>query len=120
MADNSAPLLLRARQKSRHIFKSDEGNIEGIAKTHEARPFYRSIDVQHAREKRWLIRDDSDGPPVEPREAYDQILREMLLNLEKIFIVGHRFNHIFDVVRQRGIRGHERIKRAVGSVDRIR
>src|SRR5258708_27736801 len=106
MLDDPAPLLLRTRQKSRHVLKRNERNIERIAESHESRSLHRSIDVQHPREKRGLAGNDADGPSIKPRKAYNEILREVLVNLEKIFVGGYGFNHLSHVVRQRGLLLH--------------
>src|SRR6266478_10211029 len=103
MLDDPAPLLLRTRQKSRHVLKRNERNIERIAESHEARSLHRSIDVQHPREERGLVGDDSDGPSIKPRKAYNEILREVLVDLEKIIVVGYGLNHVLHVVDRKSV-----------------
>ena len=119
MLDDAVPFLLRAGQKSGHILKRDERNIERVAKAHEARALHRRVDIQHARQHRGLIGDDAHGLAVEPREADDHIFREMLLHLEEIIVVGDGVDHVLDVVRLHGIGRHHRIERGVGAIDGI-
>jgi len=44
----------------------------------------------------------------------------MLMYLEEITIVGDRVNHVFNVVREHGIGGDDRIERRIRSRDRVR
>src|SRR5271168_69735 len=65
--DNAPKLLLRTGKKTGNVFKSDQRNIERIAESHEPRSLNGSIDIQHSRQVRGLIRDDADGPAIQPR-----------------------------------------------------
>ena len=48
VADDAAALLLHAGQKSRHIDKGQQRNIECIAEAHKARRLVGGVDVEHA------------------------------------------------------------------------
>ncbi|MBF8271742.1 MAG: hypothetical protein HW380_847 [Magnetococcales bacterium] len=45
VADDTAPLLLNAGQKSRNVHQIDDGNVESVAKTDEPGTFVRSVDI---------------------------------------------------------------------------
>ena len=60
MLDNAAEFLLRAGEKAGDILESNQRNIEGVAKTNEARTFDRRVDVENSGEKGRLIADDAD------------------------------------------------------------
>ena len=119
MPDDSAILLLRARQKSRHIFKRHQRNVEAVAKAHEARALHRRIDIERARQHRRLIGHDPDRLPVEPRKSHHDVLGIVLVNFEKVAVIDNRVNHIFHVIRQVRLIGDERVELLVQPIDRI-
>src|ERR1700733_14962285 len=98
VADDAAEFLLCAWEKAGHVFEGDQRNIEGVAETHEARAFYRSVDVKDACEEGRLVRDDPDWATIEAREADHDILRVVFVDLKKFGIVGERVNYVLDVV----------------------
>ena len=89
MLDDAVPFLLRAGQKSGHVFQGDQRNIESVAEAHEPGAFYRRVDVQHARKHRGLIRDDAHRLAAQPRESDHDIFCEMLVHLEEIVVIGN-------------------------------
>ena len=107
MLDDSVPFLLRAGQKSGHVFKGDQRNIERVAETHEPRAFHRGVDVQNTREKRGLIGDDAHRLPTQPRESHHDIFCKMLVDLEEIIVIGDGVNHVLDVIRLHRIGGND-------------
>ena len=87
MPDDAAVLLHRARQEARHVLEGDQRDVERVAEPHEARAFHRRVDVERAGEHRRLVRDDADRPPVEPREADEDVPREVLVHFEEVALV---------------------------------
>jgi hypothetical protein len=99
MANDAAVLLHRARQESWNVFERDERNVERIAEPHEARAFDRRVDVQRAGQVGRLIGDDAHRPAAEPREADNDVARVVLVDLEKISLVGNGVDQVQHVVR---------------------
>ena len=119
MLDDSAVLLLRARQKSRNVFKRNQRNVEGIAEAHKACALYRRVDVERACQKRRLIRHHAHRPSIQPREAHHQIFCKVLMHLKKISIVEDGMDGIFDVVGFVRFAGDQRIQLFIGAIGRI-
>ena len=90
MADDAAPLLRRAGQEARHVDERDERDVERVAGADEPRRLHRGVDVEHAGERVRLVADDPDGVPAEPREAADDVLRVVGLELEEVAVVDDR------------------------------
>ena len=87
MADDAAVLLLGAGEEAGHVFKRDQRDVEGVAEADEARRLGRGVDVEHAGEERRLVGDDADGAAIQPREADDDVAREVLLHLEEVAVI---------------------------------
>ena len=85
--DDAAVLLVGARQEARHVDEGDERDVEAVAEAHEARGLDRRVDVEAAGEVRRLVRDDADGAAVDAREADDDVLRVVLVDLEEVAVV---------------------------------
>ena len=58
--------------------------------------------------------------PAEPREADDDVLREVAVHFEERAVVGHRVHEIVHVVRLIRRLGHERVERRIFTIHRIR
>ena len=99
MLDDAAILLLRTRQEARHIFKSDQRNVEGIAEAHETRALHAGIDVERPRQVGRLIGHHTHRPAIQPREAHHDVFGEVLVDFQEVAIVENAVNHVFDVVR---------------------
>src|SRR6516162_2947845 len=106
MFNDSAELLVRTGQEPGHVFKSNERNIEGIAKSNKARTLHRPCDIKAAGKIRGLIRDNAHRTAVESRKADDEIPSVVFLDLEKVVLVYNRMDDVFDVVRNIGFRRH--------------
>ncbi len=65
MPNNATVLLLHSEQKSGHINKSQQRNVEGIAESNEAGHLVRGVDVERPREYAGLIGNDSDRAPLD-------------------------------------------------------
>ena len=57
------------------------------------------VDVEAAGETCRLVGDDADRPAVEAREADDDVLRVVLVDLEELAVVDDRADDLLDVVR---------------------
>jgi len=77
--DDAAELLRRPRQEPRHVDEGDDGDVEAVAETNEARGLARAVDVEAAREHHRLVRDDPHGMALEPDEAHEDVLGEARL-----------------------------------------
>ena len=98
-ADDAAVLLPHARQEAGHVLERDERNVERVAEPHEARALHRRVDVEAPGEHRRLIGDDADRPAAQPREADDDVLREVPMHFEERAVVDDRADQIVHVVR---------------------
>ena len=119
MLDDSAVLLRDAGQKSGYVFKRNQRDIEAVAETHKPRALGGRIDIERARQKRRLVGHDPDRTPIHPGEAYDDVLRIVLLHFEEITVIGDRMDHILDVIGQVRLIRHDPVKRGIGAVSRI-
>ena len=82
--DDAAELLHGAGQEAGHVLERHQRNVERVAEPHEPRALDRRVDVERAGEVRRLIRDDADRAAAEPREADQDVLREVGVHLEEI------------------------------------
>ncbi len=119
MLDDAAKFLLRAGEKTGHVFKREQRNVEGIAKTHEARAFHGSVDVENSGEECGLVANDADGAAIEPREANNQIFCVVFVNLEEIIVIHDGMNRVFDVVGLLRVRRNKRVESFVAARGQI-
>jgi ribosomal protein L9 len=85
----------------------EEGDVEGVAETHEARAFHRGIDVEAAGQKRWLVGHDADRAGVQVGEA-DQLFGSVTSKdiaealAVQNFTIDRRKIHLEEPIRQLG------------------
>src|SRR6185436_19391550 len=94
MRDDAAVFLRHARQKSRHVFKRYEGNVEAITEADKPRTLNRRRDIQHTREKCRLVSDNPDRTSAQTCEANTDIGRKHLLHFEEVTIIDNRVNNV--------------------------
>src|SRR4030095_11212612 len=92
-------LLLNAGQEAGHVFEGNERNIETIAEPDETRGFYRRVDIENAGQERRLICNDTNRAPIEPRKAYANVWRVVLLHFEKVTVIDDLVDNFAYVVR---------------------
>ena len=119
VADDPAPLLLGAGQKSRHILDDPQRNVECIAEAYEAGALDRCVDIEDPRQVSRLVGNDPDRPPPEPNETDDDVLGIVLMDFEKLVIVCCPADQLDDVVRLVRIRRHEVVKLWNLAIERI-
>ena len=107
VANDAVILLLRARQKSRHIDKRHDGNIEAVAKSNKARRLHRGVDVQTARQMGRLVGDNAHRAAAEMGKADENIARELRLHFVEIAFIDHRRDQLFHVIGPVGIIGNQ-------------
>ena len=113
--NDAAEFLLRPREKTGDVFKSEQRDIEGIAETHEARALHGSVDIKNSREKRRLVADDADGAAVEARETHDKVFGIVLVDFEEIIVVHDGMNRILDIVGFLRVRRNKRVESFVAA-----
>ena len=86
-------------RKPGHVDERDERDVEGVARPHEARGLHRRVDVEHARERAWLVADDADRVPAEPRERAHDVLGPVRVHLEELAVVDDALDDALHVVR---------------------
>ena len=118
--DDPAELLLRAGEEAGDVLEGDERDVEGVAEADEARPLRRGVDVEDAGEEVGLVRDDADRAPAEPREADDEVLREVGVDLEELAVVDDAPDQLLHVVGLVRARGDEGVEGDVLAVARVR
>ena len=109
--DDAAMLLRRAGQEAGHVDEGHDGNVEGIAETHEARCLAAGVAVDHAREHQRLIGDEADRVTFQPPEADDHVARERFADFEEIALVHHLMDQFLDVIGLVGAFRHQRVER---------
>ena len=122
MPDDAAEFLHGAGQEAGDVLEGDERNVERVAEAHEPRALHRRVDVERARQVRRLVRDDADRTAAEPREADQDVLREVRVHLEEVAIVHDRVDdveHVVRLVRRGGDDGVERLVFAIGRIGRL-
>src|SRR6185369_9217167 len=107
-------LLLRAGQKSRHIFKGDKWDIEAVAEADETCGLYGSIDIEHACKHCGLICHNSDRVAVETSKSDDDIFGEMLCHLEEESLIDYQVYHLADIVGEIWIGRNNRVQLLLG------
>ena len=60
VADDPAPLLARPGQEAGHVHEREQGDVERVARAHEARRLGGGVDVEHSRQLRRLVAHDPD------------------------------------------------------------
>src|SRR5207237_5558245 len=85
----------------------------------ERRRLLGRVDVEHARERTRLVRDDADRVAAETREARDDVLGEARLQLQERPLVDDGLDRTLDVVRLRRLVGYEVVQLGRLAVGRI-
>ena len=119
MPDNASPFLIGARHEAGYVHQHQERNVEGVAKPHETRPLDRGVHIQHARQRRRIVRNHANRPPPDPGKPDQQVRRKIGLQFKEIAVVykqPNRFQHFVGLVR---MRRHQVVKRIVHAVRRI-
>ena len=119
MLDEAAIFLARARQEAGHIDEGDQRDREAIAEAHEARRLAAGIGIEHAGEHHRLVGDKADGGAFDAAEADDDVLRETLLELEELALVGDLHDQFLDVVGLVGGLRHQAVERGLLAFDWI-
>ncbi len=117
--DDGAVFLRRAREKSRHVDESNNGDVEAVAEAHEARRLARAVDVEAAGQHHRLVGDDADGRALHAREADDDVAGEARLQLEEIALVDHLGDQLLHVVGLVGAGRDQRVERRLDAVGRV-
>ena len=119
MLDDAAVLLRRAGHEAGHVHEGDDGDVEGVAKAHEARGLDAAFDVQAAGQHQRLVGDDADHVAVHAGKADDDVGRIVGLQLEELGIISRFDDEFFHVVRLVGVGRHERVQAHVGAAGRV-
>ena len=93
--------------------KVSDRDVVGVAGADEAGRLLGGLDVEHAGEEGGLVADDADREAVEPREAADDVLGEVLVDLEELAVVDDAGDHLAHVVGLGGVVGDERVELVV-------
>ena len=119
MTDNAAALLLHSREKTRHIDKSKQRNVEGIAEPDKSSRLIGGIDVKRAGQNAWLVGHNPDWPALQAPKADDNVGSESGLDLEEIPIVHNASDDAPDVISNLGVDRNNLVHFRIGFHPRI-
>ena len=95
------------------------GIVERVAEVDKARGLVGGVVVEDAAELLGLVGDDSCRAPAEPREAGDDRLGPLTLDVEELAVVDDPLDHLVHVIRLAvGVRQHVE-QRLLAAVDRV-
>ena len=114
--DNPAVFLGGPGEISGDILKSDDRDVEAVAGPDEPGSLNRGVDIQTAGQHHGLVGNNPHGLAVQPREADEDVLREMFLHLEEIALINDHPDEFFHVVRFVRIVGDDGVQRFVHPV----
>mmetsp|Transcript_46039 Transcript_46039/g.104903 ORF Transcript_46039/g.104903 Transcript_46039/m.104903 type:complete len:552 (+) Transcript_46039:582-2237(+) len=103
MPDDPPVLLRDSREEPRHVYHRHQGDVEGVAEPHEPRRFTRAVDVEASSEVSRLVRHHPHRPPLQPREARDDILGEVGHDLEEVVVIHDLVDDLVHIVRGVGV-----------------
>ncbi len=98
VADDAGLLDLRADHEAGHVLEEEQRDTERVAQVDEARRLVGGVVLEDPAELLRLARDDADRTPAHPREAGDDRLRELRLNVEVEAVVDDPADHLVHVV----------------------
>ncbi len=119
MPDDSAVLLVDAREEPGDVQESDDRDVKSVTHLNEARSFFRRLDVQDAGEDLRLVGDDADDLAVEAGQRADDVARPALVDLQVVAVVDDLLDDLGHVVRPVAVRRDEveqDVRAAVGGV----
>ena len=116
MLDDAAVLLRGPGEEPWHVDERDDRDVERVAEPHEPRGLDGRVDVETPGEVHRLIRDDARRAAVEPREADDDVLRVVLVDLDELRVVDDRGDDLLDVVRPVRLGRDHRVERDLRAI----
>ena len=110
MPDDSVVLLSYSREKSGHVYKRDNRDVEAIAEADKSCGLCGGVDIQASSKHLRLVGHHSNAAPVEPGKTDDDVLCEMFLHFEKGSRIDNRLKHFQHVVRFVWMLGDDRVE----------
>ena len=98
MADDTVVLLRISGKKSRHIFESNQRNVETVAETDEAACLVAGVNVENTGKVGRLIGDNTNRTACQTCKTDDDILCEVSHYFEEIAVIYYPFDDILHVV----------------------
>lgn len=96
--DEEEILMWSEGKEERKVKESKDRNVEGIEEEKEKWRIERGVDIEEERKKNRMIGKKKESMEInEDEEGYD-VIREGLMNIEEIELVGKRENKIINVV----------------------
>src|SRR5690606_10703923 len=92
-------------------------DVERIAEAYKARALKAARDVKAARKHSRLLGDNADRMAAKARETDDDVLRVILMDLEKVAVVHNSLEYIEHVVGLFRVVGHDAVKSVVFAVN---
>ncbi|OPZ72696.1 MAG: hypothetical protein BWY82_01330 [Verrucomicrobia bacterium ADurb.Bin474] len=103
MANDPAPFLGQARQKSRNIDKGYQRNTEYITNTDKPCPLVGTINIQASGLVLGLISHNPNHHPIDPGVTYHHVGSKILHDLEEITPIHELVDHLMNIVGALGI-----------------
>ncbi len=94
-------------QVTADVGEGDDRDVEAVAEAHEARGLERRGDVERAGEVQRLVGDDADGAAGQARQADDDVLRVVGVDLQEVGAVDDAVDHLANVVGLRLVLGQD-------------
>ncbi len=91
------------------------GMLNAVAETDEARRLDAGVDVEHAGQHGWLVRDDAHRATVEPRVADEDVARPVLHDLQELAVVHDLADDLVHVVGLVRLLGDHTLQRLIGA-----
>ena len=119
IGDDGPILLLRAGKEARYIHQGYEGNVEGVAKAHEAGGFPAGINIQGTGQHGRLVGHDAHAAAVHMGKAHDDILGKFLVNFKESPVVHDAADDGIHIVGLVGIVRDDAVEGIVYAAHRI-
>src|SRR5207237_2111553 len=105
--DDAPVLLVGPGEEPGHVHEGDQGDVEGVARAHEAAALSGGVDVEHAGQDLGLVAYDAHDVAVQAAEAAHQASGPVGRVLEELAVVEHGGDHPAHVVGLVRAGGHE-------------
>ncbi len=119
MVDDGVVFLRCSGQEAGDVNKGYEGNVEGVAETHEARSLAAGVAIEHAGVNAGLVCHDAHALSVEAGKTHYYVPCEIRVNLKELTVVNNRANHLVHIVCHVGVVGDYVVEHILLAVNRV-
>ena len=119
MLDDRAIFLRRPGQKTRHVDKGHDRDVEAVAEADKAGPLAGAVDIEAAGQHHRLVGDDADRRALHAGKADQDVGRVIRLQLEEVAVIDDLFDQLLHVVGLVRVGRDQRVERGLTAVARI-